>query len=106
MPRTARQKSESDTFLVRGVPHSRGLGAIFPATAKAAWGFVDSSMVSGLSHKDLQWKLSYNSEFNIKTIAAVLIYEAKNARLISDPSEAKNLTQEQWKKAAAVMNTH
>ncbi len=84
--------------------HSTGLGAIFPATARTAWNFVDSSMVSNISDKDLQFKLSSNKDFNIKTIAAVLIYEVENAKVIQNPSESKNLTIGQWKKAVAKYN--
>jgi hypothetical protein len=90
--------------IIPGSFHSTGLGAIFPSTARAAWEFIDPSMVNSLSDKDLQYTLSYNNEFNIQTIAAVLVYEAMRAKLINDPSEAKNLTQEQWKKAVAKYN--
>ena len=48
--------------------------------------------------------LAYRDTFNIRSIAAALIYEAKNAGLISTASEAKNLTQAQWKKAVAKYN--
>lgn len=54
--------------------------------------------------KDLQYTLSYNDEFNIQTIAAVWVYEAIKAELINVPSEAQNLTQEQWKRAVAKYN--
>ena len=92
-----------DTFF-RDTPHSTGLGAIFPKTARGAWNLIDPSMVNGISDKDLQYMLSYNDSFNIQTIAAVLIYEACRLELISDPSEAKNLTLAQWQQAVAAYN--
>ena len=84
--------------------HSTGLGAIFPSTARDAWNFVDPSMVSGLSDKELQFKLSTNNEYNIQTIAAVLIFEAKNLGFINSPNDAKNLTLDQWQKTVARYN--
>lgn len=90
--------------IIPGSFHSTGLGAIFPSTARAAWELIDPSMVNSLSDKDLQLTLSYNNAFNIQTIAAVLVYEAIQAGLMNDPSEAQNLTQEQWKKAVAKYN--
>lgn len=84
--------------------HSTGLGAIFPATARAAWKFVNSDMILPASDKVLQYKLTCDNEFNIRTIAAVLIYEAKKAGFISKASEAKNLTPEQWKEAVHLYN--
>lgn len=55
-------------------------------------------------HKELQFKLTYNKEFNIQVIAVVFVYEAINAGLINGPSEAKYLTQEQWEKPVVRYN--
>ena len=84
--------------------HSTGLGAIFPATARAAWGEVDSQKELPKTNEELQYKLTHDKQFNIETIAAVLLYEARNEGLISDVSEASNLTTEQWWKAVAKYN--
>ena len=87
-----------------GNTHSTGLGAIFPETARAAWGVVDKEKVLPKSDKELQIRLTHDRQFNIETIAAVLIYEAINKQIISDVSEASNLTTEQWWKAVAKYN--
>ena len=84
--------------------HSTGLGAVTPGTARAAWNFIDSSKVDRISDKDLQFKLSYDPEFNIETIAVVLIFEAKNANIISYAGEVGNLTLEQWEKPVTRYN--
>ena len=92
-------------IIPRSTPtHSTGLGAIFPQTARAAWEFVDENMVMHLSNKDLQFKLSSDDEFNIKTIAAVLIYEARNRSLICESTQAKDLTIEQWREPVIKYN--
>ncbi len=92
-----------DTVIFSG-EHSTGLGAIFPDTARAAWSFVNDNYLLPESDTDLQFKLSYNREFNIETIAAVLIYEAKNAGYIDNPADARKLTVNQWYKAVAKYN--
>ena len=56
------------------------------------------------TNEELQYKLTHDKQFNIETIAAVLLYEARNEGLISDVSEASNLTTEQWWKAVAKYN--
>ena len=94
-----------DTFFIRkDKNHSTGLGAIFPETARAAWAKVAPQKELPKTNEELQYKLTYDSQFNIETIAAVLIYEAKKNGIISDVSEASNLTTEQWRKAIAEYN--
>lgn len=90
-----------DTFIRNDKNHSTGLGAIFPATAGAAWVEVDSQKELPETDEELQYKLTHDKKFNIETIAAVLLYEAKKKELISDPSEASNLTTDQWWEATA-----
>ena len=92
------------SFIRKDVNHSTGLGAIFPATARAAWGVVDDQKELPKTNEELQYKLTHDRQFNIETIAAVLLYEAAKKELIPDVSDASNLTTEQWWKAVAKYN--
>jgi len=69
------------SFIRKDVNHSTGLGAIFPATARAAWAEVDAQKELPKTDAELQYKLTHDRQFNIETIAAVLLYEAKNKKL-------------------------
>ena len=80
------------------------MGAIFPQTARTSWNYVDANMVNGLTDEEIQYKLTYDSDFNIKTIVAVLLYEAKELGIIDDISDAKNVSVEEWKPVVAKYN--
>ncbi len=87
-----------DTLMVRGYTHSSGLGAIFPKTAKEAWAKVDrrGAYKNRMYESDdvVELILAYDDETNIKTIAVVLNYYARQKFEVKDVS---NLTMEQWK---------
>ena len=84
--------------------HSTGLGAIRAETARDAWKWVDDKKELPKTNADLQWKLTYDKKFNIETIAVVLRYEAERNKIISDISEASNLTTDQWWEAVKKYN--
>lgn len=92
-----------DTFLGTN-NHSTGLGAIFPKTARAAWNKINPDVVKGVTDDQLQYRLTYDDDFNIETIAVVLIYEAMNEELIKYPWQAKDLPRSQWKGAVKRYN--
>ena len=48
--------------------------------------------------------MTHDKKFNIETIAAVLLYEAERNKIISDISEASNLTADQWWEAVKKYN--
>jgi len=87
-----------DTLMVRGYTHSSGLGAIFPETAKIAWGKVDiNGAYKNRIYEDndvVELILAYDDETNIKTIAVILNYYAKEK---FEEKDVFNLTMEQWK---------
>lgn len=77
---------------ISGDTHSTGLGAIFPETAREAWERVDPSKKLPEKNADLQYLLTNDDEFNIKTIAVVLVYEALEMELIDSPEDMQYLT--------------
>lgn len=83
--------------LIRGATHSVGLGAIFPSTAREAWNSVNPDEAANLpsSNVDLQNKLYLDNNFNIRTIAVVLVHYAK--QIYGNNIDISSLTIEQWK---------
>ena len=86
-----------DTFL-RGIPHSIGLGAVFPSTAKEAWYNVDivGAYEQGIYGTDLEieTKLMASNEASIYSIAVIL----KNyAQQKYDADDVSTLSMDQWK---------
>jgi len=89
--------------------HSTGLGAIFPnIAARPAWEFMnrytDSYMNLPETDRELQLKLTHNDNFNIETIAVVLIHKAYEEGYINHPREISNLTPKQWRRVIAIYN--
>jgi len=78
--------------------HSTGLGAIFPQPARVAWDFVNPSMELPDNDRELQLKLTHDNNFNVESIAVVLIHKAHLLGYINHPSEINNLTPEQWRR--------
>ncbi|MEG1985202.1 MAG: hypothetical protein RR009_07935 [Oscillospiraceae bacterium] len=79
--------------------HSTGLGAIFPNIARTAWeAYLGKEQADQLLPKDdlnLQYLIKSDNEFNIKTIGAVLAYEAKRFGYNSR-DDLQSLTYEEW----------
>ena len=92
------------SFINEDKRHSTGLGAVSAETARAAWGCVNAQKELPKTDAELQYKLTHDKKFNIETIAAVLLYEAERNKIISDISEASNLTTDQWREAVAKYN--
>ena len=92
--------------------HSTGLGAIFPGTARDAWGFVndetellENKVVLPESNAELQYMLTHDDEFNIRTICAVLIYKASlNGYKFKSAEDVSRLSLEDWKDAVEGYN--
>lgn len=85
-------------------PHSTGLGAIFPKTAREAWesalGKEKASRILPAHDLVLQLILTTNDQFNIDTIGAVLKYEAIKLGY----TDLSSLTDDQWQKVLVAYN--
>jgi len=87
--------------------HSMGLGAIFPHTARAAWGKMkEEGIETSLPEDDwlLQFRLSSNDHFNIQTIGAVLANEAISRGYADSVADLKNLSYKDWQAIFVVYN--
>jgi len=76
-------------FWRSGNYHSTGLGAIFPQTARPAWNFVNPDRVLPETNRELQRMLTLDNDFNVETIAVVLIHKAYDEGYISHPTSTK-----------------
>ena len=84
--------------------HSVGLGAIFPSTARRAWQSVNPEFSEKITDDDFLLETDLmGSTFNIETIAAVLIYNAKELGY-TNTNDVSKLSDEQWNSVIGMYN--
>lgn len=74
-----------------------------------AWEFYGKEFATSnipTTNKAMQAKLTNDNEFNINTMAVVLILKANTEKLIDKPSDISNLTEDQWKLVVGAYNAN